>query len=127
MVAEKSIKSFEDLECWKIGRELRLYLNDLVLKFPTNEKYGLIDQVKRAARSITNNIAEGYGRYHFKENAQFCRISRGSGYEVHDQLIEAHDMKYIDDNEMEKFNILKAKFLKVLNGYINYLNSANNH
>ncbi len=89
------IKTFEDLECWKKARQLRLKISELVKTFPRDEKYGLTSQIIRAIRSVTHNIAEGYGRFHFRENAQFCRTSRGSLYEVLDQVIVANDEGFI--------------------------------
>ncbi len=71
------VKTFEDLECWKSGREVRLYVSKLSKKFPKEETYVLKNNMKRAAYSITNNIAEGYGRFHYKEYIQYCRTSRG--------------------------------------------------
>ena len=67
------IKSFEDLDIWKFCRQLRKELEELVKTFPQEEKYRLSDQIIRAARRVTACIAEGYGRYHFQENIQFCR------------------------------------------------------
>ncbi|NJX17548.1 four helix bundle protein, partial [Tamlana crocina] len=88
---------FEDLNCWKAARELRMEISDLIRKFPQSEKFELVSQMRRASRSVTLNIAEGYGRFHFKENIQFCRVSRGSLYELLDQFITAHDEGYIDE------------------------------
>ena len=122
---EQEIRSFEDLECWKLGREVRIAISMLTKKFPKEETYGLAQHLKKTSRSITNNIAEGYGRFHFQENIQFCRISRGSAYEAEDQLIEAKDEKYITESEFKEIRILINHFLKVLNGYINYLIRAN--
>jgi len=124
------IRSFEDLECWKIGVEIRKLSMQLVRKLPPEEKYDLGSQLKRAARSITANIAEGYGRFHFQENIQFCRISRGSAYETIDHLLVATEESYITQKEMGAAKELINTFLKVLNGYINYLSNAkknNNH
>jgi len=74
-----SLKSFEDLECWKAARELRILVSQNILsKFPSDEKYALTSQLKRSSRSVSDNIAEGFGRYHYQENIQFCRIARGS-------------------------------------------------
>ncbi len=115
------IRSFEDLECWKCATELRRNISNMVKTFPSTEKYALTDQIIRASRSVTNNIAEGYGRFHFQENIQFCRHSRGSLYEVVDHLIIAKDEKYISEEEYETYKKLLNKSLALLNGYINYL------
>ena len=77
--------------------------------------------MKRAARSTTHNIAEGFGRFHFQENIQFCRHSRGSLYELIDQLITANDDGYINSEKLKKGRELISKALAILNGYINYL------
>lgn len=71
------IKSFEDLHCWQVGRELRNDVKNLIKNFPSHEKYDLVSQMRRASRSVTHNIAEGYGRFHYQENIQFCRIAGG--------------------------------------------------
>ena len=118
------IRSFEDLECWKIGIEIRKLSMQIVRKLPSEEKYDLGRQLKRASRSITANIAEGYGRFHFQENIQFCRISRGSAYEKIDHLIVASEESYIAQIELNNAKELINKFLRVLNGYINYLSNA---
>ena len=107
--------------CWKACTEVRRFITDLVKKYPKEEKYALVDDMKRAARSTTHNIAEGFGRFHFQENVQFCRISRGSLYELIDQLITSLDDKYVTAEEYEKGRTLIAKALALLNGYIKYL------
>ena len=107
------IRSFEDLECWKCATELRRNISNMVKTFPSTEKYALTDQIIRASRSVTNNIAEGYGRFHFQENIQFCRHSRGSLYEVVDHLIIAKDEKYISEEEYETYKKLLNKSLKL--------------
>ena len=94
----------EDLNVWKLCREFKIELSKTACKFPPEEKYRLTDQIIRASRSITNNIAEGYGRYHFQENIQYLRQSRGSLYECIDHLYCALDDKYIDEI---KFSLLK--------------------
>ncbi len=119
-----AIDSFEDLECWKTCTELRRYIIDIVKKFPTEEKYELTSQMRRSSRSTTHNIAEGYGRFHFKENVRFCRMSKGSLMELQDQFITSLDEKYITQEEYDFAKKLISKSVKILNGYIKYLRSA---
>jgi len=82
--------------------------------------------MRRASRSATHNIAEGYGRFHFKENRQFCRQSRGSLYELLDQLIASNDDQIITN---EEYIVVKTKIdiaITILNGYIRYLTKSDN-
>jgi four helix bundle protein len=79
----------------------------------------------RASRSVTNNIAEGYGRFYHKENIQFCRISRGSLYELLDDLEIALEEKYIDKTKYDNLSQLIVECVRILNGYINYLSKVN--
>lgn len=65
-----------------LGRELRNEEKILIKGFLDHEKYELVSQMRRASRSVTHNIAEGYGRFHYQENIRFCRISRGSLHEL---------------------------------------------
>ena len=120
-MGKESFKSFEDLECWRACTEVRRFITELVKKYPKEEKYALVDDMKRAARSTTHNLAEGFGRFHFQENIQFCRISRGSLYELIDQLITSLDEGHITPEEYQKGRQLISKALPLLNGYIKYL------
>ncbi|MCK5370041.1 MAG: four helix bundle protein [Cyclobacteriaceae bacterium] len=120
-----SLKSFEELECWKACKIVKDDITKIIKTFPDSEKYDLIDNMKRAARSTTRNIAEGFGRHHHKENAQFCRISRGSLYELIDDLITSKDENYFDDKVYEDLRIKIENALKILNGYIRYLSNIN--
>ena len=114
-------KSFEDLECWKAGKEARFFFNELIKHLPKEERFLLANQIKRATRSVTNNIAEGFGRFHYQENIQFCRTSRGSLHELVDHLIICEEEKYIDEKEYNRGRELLNKAIAILNGYINYL------
>jgi len=113
--------TFETLEVWIKGRELRKKISELTKKFPPEEKYRLIDQMLRASRSVTANIAEGHGRFHFQENIQFCRHSRGSLYELIDHIYVALDENYIDNNDFIDCKSDINDEIKLLNGYIKYL------
>lgn len=74
--------------------------------------------MRRAAISITANIAEGYGRYSFQENIQFCRQSRASAYELRDHLTTALDAGYLLPKELAQLNELATSVIRLLNGYI---------
>ena len=87
-------KGFTELECYKHGRELRTSISILVNKFPKEEKYELASQIKRSSRSVTANIAEGYGRYTYSDTRHFFIISRGSVTETMEHLTTAYDEKY---------------------------------
>lgn len=118
---------FKDLDVWKVAREYRKEIWNLCKTFPHDEKYRLVDQMLRASRSITSNIAEGYGRFHYQENIQFCRQSRGSAYEMIDHITVAVDCEYID-NGKEQYYINKAEeIIRLLNGYIKYLQTQKEH
>ena len=119
------IRTFEDLDCWKACRELRLFVAEVFCKaLPKEERYRLGDQVLRAARSTTANIAEGYGRFHYLDNAKFCSNSRGSAWEVLDHLITAEDEALVDSSLITAGREAVAKAIALLNGYIAYLQRA---
>jgi len=119
---EKSKFGFEDLEVYKAARAFRVRIYKLVRLLPAEEKFALAQQMRRAAVSITNNIAEGYGRHHWQENTQFCRHSRGSLMELIDDINVSLDEKYADAKELEALKEGDAlSLLKLLNGYIRYL------
>ncbi len=118
--------NFETLEIWREGRELRKEISLLTRKFPVEEKYRLADQMIRASRSVTANIAEGYGRYHYQENIQFCRASRGSLYELIDHFITAYDENYIDEIQCNAYKLKLDILIAKINGYIAYLKKRKN-
>ncbi len=118
------IKSFEDLKVWKSARELQRKVSKLVKTFPKVEQFELTDQMIRSSRSVCRNIAEGYGRYHFQENIQFCRQSRGSLTELLNDFITASDEKYISKEQLDTFREEITTCHKLLNGYIAYLKRA---
>ena len=117
-----SFKTFEDLQCWQACREVRIFIINLVKSYPKEEKFSIIDNMKRAARSTTQNIAEGFGRYHYRENLQFCRISRGSLFELIDDLITSIDEGFISQKDYQLGREKISNALALLNGYISYLN-----
>lgn len=121
---EPSIRSFEDLHCWKACRDVRMFAAKVVRSLPSDERFRLTDQILRAARSTTANIAEGYGRFHYQENLQYCRQARGSLYETLDHFIAGNDEGLFADDDVARFRDLFACAVELLNGYINYLDRA---
>lgn len=81
-----STQSFKDLLVWQKARDVAVGVYRLTAEFPADEKYGLSSQMKRAAVSISSNIAEGYHRFHRREKDQFLAIAFGSGSELESQV-----------------------------------------
>ncbi|MGH7208700.1 MAG: four helix bundle protein [Nitrospiraceae bacterium] len=113
-----SIQTFEDLYVYQLAREFRKSVSALAKKLPADERYNLTSQMRRAALSMTNNIAEGVGRYHYQENIQFCRQSRGSITELIDDLNACFDEGYIDRATSEEYKKRAYELIRVLNSYI---------
>jgi len=116
-----AINNFTDIEAWKLARRVRQAIYAIVKVLPPEEKSGLGIQMRRSAVSSTANIAEGFGRFHYQENIQFCRMSRGSLYETMDHLITCFDEKYITQPQFTDTISLCRQAAKVLNGYIRWL------
>ncbi len=113
---------FEDLEVYKAARSFRQRIYRLAALLPSDEKFALAQQMRRAAVSLTSNIAEGYGRHHWQENTQFCRHSRGSLMELIDQINVCLDEEYAEAKHLTGLKTKDGlKVLKLLNGYIAYL------
>jgi len=120
-----AIRTFEDLECWKACRELRVFVaRSLCKSLPKDERYRLGDQILRSARSRTANIAEGYGRFHHLDNAKFCSNARGSCCETIDHMITANDEELISNELLAQGREIASKAVALLNGYISYLRKA---
>lgn len=113
--------TFEDLVVYKRCRTFRIDISILLKSFPGEEKYLLIDQMKRASRSVTANIAEGHGKFHYLDNIRHCRHARGSLNEMIDHLNCAFDEKYISEEQLNQFKTQILEGLKLLNGYISFL------
>jgi four helix bundle protein len=110
------INDYRDLEVWQLGRLLTKKLYQLTRKFPDEEKFGLISQLRRAAVSIPSNIAEGWGRHYTAEFIQFLRKANGSRTEVETQLILSADLEFATQPEVD--SLLKQTALlgkKLLN------------
>jgi four helix bundle protein len=117
-------KGYKELECYKEARQLRIYVSGLVKKFPKEETYLLTAQLKDASRSVSANIAEGYGRYTYADTRNFFIIARGSATETMEHLTTAFDDNYITEDELQNGETKTELVLKLINGYINYLEKS---
>jgi len=116
---------FYELPVYKMCRSFRKKISRIAKKyFPKSEEYHLKAQVLDSSRSITANLAEGFGRFHHQENIQFSRNSRGSLDETLDHMITAYDEKYIAKEILSEINKDYKECLKQLNSYIKYLKTA---
>lgn len=117
-------KGYKELECYIQARLLRIFISGLIKKFPSNEKFLLTAQIVDCSRSITRNIAEGYGRYTFTDTRNFFIIARGSVTETMEQLTTAFDEKYITGEELKTGEEKCELVFKLINGYISYLDKS---
>ena len=112
------IKSFTDLDAWKEGHKIVLEIYKITKQFPKEELFGLTNQIRRAAVSITSNIAEGFSRNSYKEKLQFYSISLGSLTEIQNQLLVAKDIGYITKEEFDVIAGQTVTVNKITNGLI---------
>ena len=118
---QKSFRTFEDLEVYQVAREFRKMMYRVAKRLPDVEKFGLVSQVRRAAVSLTNNIAEGHGRYHYLEQIKFMLQSRGSLEELIDDLNVCADEEYLPTNEIPRLKQQGWRVYQFTNGYVRYL------
>jgi four helix bundle protein len=90
-------KDFTDMPVWQLAFNLTVEIYQATKQFPSDERFGLISDMRRAANSITHNIAEGFGRFEAKDKTRFYKISRGSAYELMSQLMVSHALNYLDE------------------------------
>lgn len=119
-----TITCFEDLEIWKIARTLSLKIFELTQSGPFSKDFRFRDQIRAAARSVMDNIAEGFERSSKLEFVNFLSIAKGSSGEVRSQLYAALDQQYIEESLqkdlIENYKILSSKIA----AFIAYLNQS---
>ncbi|WP_036382702.1 four helix bundle protein [Muricauda sp. MAR_2010_75] len=109
-----------DLDVWMAARKLVNSIYELTKSFPEEEKYGLINQMRRSSVSVASNIAEGCGRQTSADTIRFLHISRGSLYELETQLYLTFDQKYMNKSLLEQLLEEVKTCKRLLNGFINY-------
>ena len=115
-------QTFEDLEVYK-AREFRKAMYTVNRRLPDFEKYELGSQIRRASVSLTNNIAEGHGRFHYPDEIRFFLHSRGSLEELVDDLNICLGERYLSSEEVAKLKEQARGVLILINGYLRYLRS----
>jgi four helix bundle protein len=118
--------TFEDLEVYQLAREFRKTMYRVARGLPDIEKFGLASQIRRAAVSLTNNIAEGHGRFHFLEQIKFTLHSRGSLEELIDDLNVCDDEQYLPIEEIASLKERGWRLRQLIDGYIRYLREQKN-
>jgi four helix bundle protein len=114
-------RTFEDLEVYQVAREFRKKMYSVTRRLPEFEKFELAGQIRRAAVSLTNNMAEGHGRYHFADQVRFFLGSRGSLQELVDDLNVCDDEKYVESDKIAELKSDAWRVLGLINGYLRYL------
>src|SRR5437660_3930632 len=114
-------RTFEDLEVYQVAREFRKKMYAVTRQLPEFEKFELASQIRRAAVSLTNNMAEGHGRYHFADQVRFFLHSRGSLQELVDDINVCNDEKYLEGDEITELKGEAWRVLGLINGYLRYL------
>src|SRR4030095_4063710 len=117
--------NYKKLEVWILSMEIVKEIYGLTKSYPSIERYGLVSQTNRAAVSIPSNIAEGMGRNHKNDTIQFLHVSRGSAYEVETLLSVAKMLDIIDDQNYNDINKKLESSIRLINGFINYLEQRN--
>lgn len=120
-VNRESGSTFEDLEVYQVAREFRKAMYRVARQLPEIEKFGLASQMRRAAVSLTNNIAEGHGRFHFPDRIKFTLQARGSLEELVDDLNVCADEQYLSVDEVSSLKQQAWRVRQLIDGYIRYL------
>ena len=118
---DATFRTFEDLDVYKKAREFRKRMYAPARKLPDFEKYELGRQIRRASVSLTNNIAEGHGRYHYLDEIKFQLQSRGSLAELLDDLNVCQDEDYLSTAEIVELKERAKEVQRLINGYIRFL------
>jgi four helix bundle protein len=117
----KPFQTLEDLEAYQLAREFRKQMYRVAKGLPSIEKFGLVPQMRRAALSLSNNIAEGHGRYHYLDQLRFLLQARGSLEELIDDLNVCIDEDYLPGTKVDELKAQGWRVHNVINGYGRYL------
>src|SRR3989344_763483 len=117
-IRKNRIEKFQDLDAWKEGHKLVIEVYRISRQFPKEEVFGLTSQIRRAAVSVTSNIAEGFGRQSYKHKNNFYQMAFGSIIEVRNQLLISRDVGYTDNSDFQVLDDQAIKVEKICRGLI---------
>lgn len=123
------IKNFTDLEIWQLANKIVIKVYKLLSTFPKDERYGIVEQCKDSVVSIPGNIAEGFGRFHYKDKTKFYYNARGSLSETSSHLLISNSLGFINANNAALYKEILADLdllAKKLNNFINSVNKNPN-
>lgn len=115
--------NFEKLEIWQLSKNLTVMIYNLTTTFPDAEKFGIINQLRRAVVSIPTNIAEGVNKITEKERSRYLQIAYGSSIEVISLLLISNELNYISSEDLEKYRIIINEISNKINAYNRKLNT----
>lgn len=118
---EKGKRGFEDLECYQLALEVMAKIHAFSKTLPSDEKYDLYAQIRRASKGVTGNIAEAYGRYHYLDSLHYYSIARGELNETLAHLVNARVLEYINQSDFESHYKLIRHAEQTLNGFMSYV------
>lgn len=118
------MQNIDSLEIYQDALEFSNTIWDIVIKWDYFSQKTIGSQLVRSCDSISANIAEGYGRYHFKENLHFCYYARGSFEETKDWIRKASQRNLLKKQNLEKIDVFINNFSKRLNSYIKYIKKS---
>jgi four helix bundle protein len=117
-----ALEGLNRLQVYQASQELaQVVYREVITNLPSDEKWGLSSQMRRAAGSVPANIAEGYGRHYYQETIRFCYMARGSLMELSSHFDLAHSQGYISDKTCQYLEEMMDSILKLIHGYIKYL------
>jgi four helix bundle protein len=126
MQEKTKIKSFTDLKAWQESHNIVIRIYKITKNFPKEEVFGLTNQMRRCAVSVTSNIAEGFSRSSKKDKSQFYTIALGSVTGLQSQLLVAKDIQYISKQEFKQIADKTVEINKMINGLIKSNNNNKN-
>jgi len=115
------VTGIENLKIYKMAERIEIFLHKFTDKYPPDEKYRMVDQIRRASNAISSNIAESYGRYTYKEKIRYMHISRGEATELKQLMIRSQKKGYLKEESLEFIDEKITELIKGINGYIKFL------